>query len=214
MSDDLILYTNPQSRGMIARWMLEEVGVAYRTVVLEYGAPIKAPDYLALNPMGKVPTLAHNGAVVTETAAICAYLAETFPEAGLAPRPHERAAWFRWLFFGAGPLEAAIINRALGIEVPAERERSVGYGNFTRVMDTLEVAVSPSPYLTGDRFTAADVYLGAQIGWGLQFGTIDRRPAFETYWARLAGRPARRGRGGVITPPLQPAPPPAPASPR
>lgn len=190
MSDDLILYTNPQSRGMIARWMLEEVGVAYRTVVLEYGAPMKAPDYLALNPMGKVPTLVHNGAVVTECAAICAYLAETFPEAGLAPRPHERAAWFRWLFFGAGPLEAAIINRALGIEVPAERERSVGYGNFTRVMDTLEVAVSASPYLAGDRFTAADVYLGAQIGWGLQFGTMERRPAFETYWARLAGRPA------------------------
>lgn len=190
MSDDLILYTNPQSRGMIARWMLEEVGVAYRTVVLEYGAPMKAPDYLALNPMGKVPTLVHNGAVVTECAAICAYLAETFPEAGLAPRPHERAAWFRWLFFGAGPLEAAIINRALGIEVPAERERSIGYGNFTRVMDTLEVAVSASPYLAGDRFTAADVYLGAQIGWGLQFGTMERRPAFETYWARLAGRPA------------------------
>lgn len=190
MSDDLILYTNPQSRGMIARWMLEEVGVAYRTVVLEYGAPMKAPDYLALNPMGKVPTLVHNGAVVTECAAICAYLAEAFPEAGLAPRPHERAAWFRWLFFGAGPLEAAIINRALGIEVPAERERSVGYGNFTRVMDTLEVAVSASPYLAGDRFTAADVYLGAQIGWGLQFGTMERRPAFETYWARLAGRPA------------------------
>ncbi|WP_372013552.1 glutathione S-transferase family protein [Tistrella mobilis] len=190
MSDDLILYTNPQSRGMIARWMLEEVGVAYRMVVLEYGAPMKAPDYLALNPMGKVPTLVHNGAVVTECAAICAYLAEAFPEAGLAPRPHERAAWFRWLFFGAGPLEAAIINRALGIEVPAERERSVGYGNFTRVMDTLEVAVSASPYLAGDRFTAADVYLGAQIGWGLQFGTMERRPAFETYWARLAGRPA------------------------
>ncbi|MGV0763094.1 glutathione S-transferase family protein [Tistrella mobilis] len=190
MSDDLILYTNPQSRGMIARWMLEEVGVAYRMVVLEYGAPMKAPDYLALNPMGKVPTLVHNGAVVTECAAICAYLAETFPEAGLAPRPHERAAWFRWLFFGAGPLEAAIINRALGIEVPAERERSIGYGNFTRVMDTLEVAVSASPYLAGDRFTAADVYLGAQIGWGLQFGTMERRPAFETYWARLAGRPA------------------------
>ncbi|MAD39929.1 MAG: glutathione S-transferase [Tistrella sp.] len=190
MSDELILYTNPQSRGMIARWMLEEVGVPYRIVVLEYGAPMKAPDYLALNPMGKVPTLVHNGAVVTEAAAICAYLAETFPEAGLAPRPHERAAWFRWLFFGAGPLEAAIINRALGIEVPAERERSIGYGNFTRVMDTLEVAVSASPYLAGDRFTAADVYLGAQIGWGLQFGTMERRPAFETYWARLAGRPA------------------------
>ncbi|KYO51672.1 glutathione S-transferase family protein (plasmid) [Tistrella mobilis] len=196
MSDDLILYTNPQSRGMIARWMLEEVGVAYRMVVLEYGAPMKAPDYLALNPMGKVPTLVHNGAVVTECAAICAYLAETFPEAGLAPRPHERAAWFRWLFFGAGPLEAAIINRALGIEVPAERERSVGYGNFTRVMDTLEVAVSASPYLAGDRFTAADVYLGAQIGWGLQFGTMERRPAFETYWARLAGRPALARAGG------------------
>ncbi|WP_372094725.1 glutathione S-transferase family protein [Tistrella mobilis] len=196
MSDDLILYTNPQSRGMIARWMLEEVGVTYRTVVLEYGAPMKAPDYLALNPMGKVPTLVHNGAVVTECAAICAYLAETFPEAGLAPRPHERAAWFRWLFFGAGPLEAAIINRALGIEVPAERERSVGYGNFTRVMDTLEVAVSASPYLAGDRFTAADVYLGAQIGWGLQFGTMERRPAFETYWARLAGRPALARAGG------------------
>jgi glutathione S-transferase len=190
MSDELIFYTNPQSRGRIVRWMLEEIGAPYRTEILEYGTTMKAPAYLAINPMGKVPAIVHRGQIVTEAAAICAYLADAFPEAKLAPPPAQRASYYRWLFYFAGAVEAAVINRSLGLVVPAERERMVGYGTYETAMNAAELAVSGSPYIAGDSFTAADVYCGAQIGWGLQFGTMERRPAFETYWARLAERPA------------------------
>jgi len=189
---ELVLYTNPMSRGRIARWMLEEVGHPYRTEVLDYGTTMKAPAYLAVNPMGKVPALRHGDAVVTEAAAICAYLADAFPQAKLAPPPgdHLRAPYYRWLFFAAGPIEASVSNKAFGFVVPPEREPSIGYGNFDRVMKTLEDAVSSTNYLVGDSFTAADVYVGSQIGFGLMFGTLEKRPAFETYWQRISARPA------------------------
>jgi glutathione S-transferase len=192
MADELVLYTNPRSRGRIVRWMLEEIGRPYRTEVLDYGTSMKAPDYLAINPMGKVPALRHGGVVVTEAAAICAYLADAFPQAGLAPPPGDRrrAPYYRWLFFAAGPIEAAVSNRNFGFVVPPEREGSVGYGSFERVMSTLEEAVSAGHYLAGDSFTAADIYCGSQIGWGLLFGTIEKRPAFESYWSRISARPA------------------------
>jgi len=191
MPGETTLYTNPMSRGRIARWMIEETGIPYRTVVLPYGPDMKAPDYLALNPMGKVPALVHRGQVVTECAAICAYLADAVPEAGLAPSPTERARFFRWLFFCAGPLEQAITNRAMGFEVPQDRRGMSGYGDVELAISTLEQAVAQSDYITGDRFTAAYVYVGSQVGWGLQFGTLPKRPAFAAYWARLEGRPAR-----------------------
>jgi glutathione S-transferase len=192
MADELILYTNPMSRGRIARWMLEEVGQPYKTEVLDYASSLKAPAYLAINPMGKVPALRHADAIVTETAAICAYLADAFPQAGLAPPPGHRlrAPYYRWLFFTAGPFEAAASNKALGFVVPPERERMMGYGNIGLVLKTLEDAVSRSSYLVGDSFTAADLYVGSQIGYGLMFGTIEKRPAFEQYWQRLSNRPA------------------------
>ena len=191
MSEDLIFYTNPHSRGRIARWMLEEVGAEYRTEVVEYATEMKSPRYLAINPMGKVPAISHRGVVVTETAAICAYLADAFPDAGLAPTPQESGAYYRWLFFAAGPLEAAIINRSLGFAVPEERERMVGYGTYAAVMDTLEAALANSGYAAGTRFTAADVYLGAHIGWGFEFDTIEKRASLVDYWARIEGREAR-----------------------
>ena len=192
MSDDLVFYTHPHSRGRIARWMLEEVGAEYRTEVIEYATEMKSPRYLAINPMGKVPAVRHRGAVVTETAAICAYLADAFPDAGLAPAPQERGAYYRWLFFAAGPLEAAIVNRNLGFEVPAERERMVGYGTYGTVMDVLEAGLAKTDFAAGSRFTAADVYLGAHIGWGFEFGTIEKRAALVDYWARIEGRAARQ----------------------
>ena len=190
MTEELVLYTNPMSRGRIARWMLEEVGVPYRAEILQFGTTMKDDAYKAINPMGKVPAVSHGGKVVTECAAICAYLADAFPEAGLAPPPAERADYYRWLFFGAGPVEAAVSNRALGFEVAPDRERMIGYGSFAHVMDTLEKAVQANPYIAGDKFTAADVYVGAQIGWGMQFGTIEKRPAFQQYFARVANREA------------------------
>jgi glutathione S-transferase len=192
MAEALVLYTNPRSRGRIVRWMLEEVGQPYRTEVLDYGTTMKAPAYLAINPMGKVPALTHGDAVVTEAAAICAYLADAFPQAGLAPPPgdHQRAPYYRWLFFAAGPIEAAVSNKAFGFVVPAERQASIGYGSFERVMNALDDAVSAGDYLLGDKFSAADVYLGSQIGFGLMFNSIEKRPAFESYWKRLTARPA------------------------
>jgi glutathione S-transferase len=192
MSDELVLYTNPQSRGRIARWMLEEIGAPYRVEYLSFGGTMKDPAYLAINPMGKVPTVRHGDVVVTECAAICAYLAEAFPAAGLAPTPSERAAYYRWMFFAAGPLEAVVTAHALGLEAPAERAGMAGYGSFGRVMDTLEYAVSRSDYIAGDRFTAADVYVGAQVGWGLRFGSIENRQAFADYFDRLKHREALR----------------------
>jgi glutathione S-transferase len=191
MSDELVLYTNPMSRGRIARWMLEEVGQPYRAEILGFGPAMKG-DYKAVNPMGKVPTVKHGETVVTECAAICAYLADAFPAAGLAPEHGSRlrGPYYRWLFFGAGPTEAAVTNKALGVVVPDERRGMVGYGSFGDVMDTLEQAVTQSEYLLGDRFSAADVYLGSQILWGLQFGSMEKRPAFEAYAKRIADRPA------------------------
>ncbi|MGD0331759.1 MAG: glutathione S-transferase family protein [Xanthobacteraceae bacterium] len=192
MADELVFYTNPRSRGRIVRWMLEEIGQPYRTEVLDYGTTMKAPAYLAINPMGKVPALRHGDVVVTEAAAICAYLADAFPQAGLAPPPGDRlrGPYYRWLFFAAGPVEAAVSNKAFGFVVPPEREGNIGYGSFERVMNTLEQAVSRADYLVGDKFTAADVYVGSQIGFGLMFKTVEPRPAFQQYWQRISARPA------------------------
>jgi glutathione S-transferase len=180
MADDLVLYTHPMSRGRIARWMLEEIGVPYRTELLDFGTTMKAPSYLALNPMGKVPTLTHGETVV----------ADAFPAAKLAPPADKRGDYYRWLFFTAGPVEAAVSNRAIGFHVPPDKEVMIGYGTYSRVMDTLERAVSARPFVAGDQFTAADVYVGSHISWGLQFGMIEKRKAFEDYWDRLKNRPA------------------------
>jgi glutathione S-transferase len=189
---DLVLYTNPMSRGRIARWMLEELGQPYRTEVLDYGGSMKGSEYLSINPMGKVPAIRHARQVVTETAAICAYLADAFPQAGLAPARDDglRAPYYRWLFFAAGPVEAAVTAKAMGFVTPPGREASTGWGSFGTVMDALESAVANRPYIVGDRFTAADVYVGSQIGFGLMFKSIEARPAFERYWQRISARPA------------------------
>ena len=194
MADTLTFYTNPMSRGRIVRWMLEEVGQRYETVVLDYASTMKGAEYLKINPMGKVPAIKHDGTVVTECAAICAYLADAFPQTNLAPPPTDklRGPYYRWLFYAAGPVEAMTSNHAMGWVAPPERQRMFGYGSREAVLDTLEKAVSQSDYLVGDSFTAADVYLGSQIGWGLSFGTLEKRPAFETYFARLAARPAAK----------------------
>ena len=190
MSKPLTFYTNPMSRGRIARWALEEAGADYRTEILEYGGSMKSAEYLAINPMGKVPAIKHGDTVVTECAAICAYIADAFPAANLAPAPEARGDYYRWLFYFTGPVEAAVINRSLAVDVPEDKKMMVGYGAFDEVMDTVEAALSNDGYIAGDAFTAADVYAGSQIGWGLQFGTIDKRPAFERYFEKLCGRAA------------------------
>ncbi|MBC7471436.1 MAG: glutathione S-transferase family protein [Ramlibacter sp.] len=188
--NELTLYTNPMSRGRIVRWMLEETGTPYDTVLLDFGSTMKEAAFLAINPMGKVPVIQHGDTVVTEAAAICAYLADAFPEKKLAPPLDQRGAYYRWLFFAAGPMEAAVTAKALGLLAPADKSGMAGYGSFEQTIDTLERAVAGREFIAGDRFTAADVYVGSQIGWGLLFGTIEKRAAFTEYVGRLQARPA------------------------
>jgi glutathione S-transferase len=209
MSDELVFYTNPMSRGRMVRWMLEEVGKPYRTELLDYATTMKAPAYLAINPMGKVPALRHGTTVITECAAICAYLADAFPETGLAPPSDDklRGPYYRWLFYAAGPIEAAITNKALGFEVPNDKEMMTGYGTYAHVMSTLDSLLLAQDYILGTRFSAADVYLGSHIGWGMQFGGIEKRPVFERYWQRISSRPAAV-RANEIDNALMSAPPP------
>lgn len=193
---DLIFYTNPQSRGRIVRWMLEEVGQPYETEIIAYDQ-LKNERYLAVNPMGKVPAIEHNGHVVTECAAICTYLADVFPQALLGPRADEKADYYRWLFYAAGPVEAAVSNKAMGWEPTPERERMFGYGNFDRVVDVLDQLFSERDYVCGNRFTAADVYVGSQLMFPMQFGMLPERDSFLRYRDRLQARPAYK-RGNQI----------------
>ena len=191
---DLTFYTNPMSRGRIIRWMLEEVGEPYETVILDYASTMKGADYLAVNPMGKVPAIRHKGKVVTEAAAICAYLADVYPGTGLAPRDEEKADYYRWLFYAAGPVEQAVTNHHAKWDPSPEQSRMFGYGSYDTVVDVLDRHFSANDHVCGDRFTAADVYVGSAVMWGIQFGTLTRRESFERYAGRLAARDAyRRG---------------------
>ena len=206
MAETLTFYTNPMSRGQIARWMLEEVGAPYEQVLLDYGTTMKGADYLSINPMGKVPAIRHGARVITECAAICAYLADAFPEAGLAPDVADRADYYRWLFFAAGPVEAAVTNKAMQFVAPPERQAMLGYGNFDQMVDVLAGAVAGKAFIAGDTFTAADVYVGSQIDWGLQFGSLPALPAFEAYAKALREREAYK-RAKAIDAALMPAQP-------
>ena len=190
MSTSLTFYTNPMSRGRIIRWMLEELGVSYETEIIAFGPEMKLAPYIDINPMGKVPAIKHGEVVVTECAAICAYLADAFPAAGLAPALSDRGAYYRWLFFAAGPLESAVLNRSMGWEAQEDQAQTTGYGTFDIVRDVLIKAVSSTPFIAGDTFTAADVYVGSQVGWGLQFNTIPTSPELESYRDRVYAREA------------------------
>ena len=189
---DLTFYTHPMSRGRVARWMMEEVGQPYQTVVVDFGAPMKSADYLTINPMGKVPAIRHGERIVTETAAICAYLADAFPAAGLAPEPNspDRADYYRWLFYAAGPIEAVATNTAMGFELPKERAGMAGYGSRDLVVATLKKLLAGRSFIAGNRFSAADVYVGAEIGWMMQFGIFPKEPEFLAYVEPLQSRPA------------------------
>ncbi|WP_347718329.1 glutathione S-transferase N-terminal domain-containing protein [Sphingomonas sp.] len=192
---DLKFYTNPQSRGQIVRWMLEEVGQPYDTEILDYATTLKGDAYAKINPMQKIPAIVHDGNIVTEVAAICLYLADAFPAAGLAPPPAERADYYRWTFFAAGPIEAAFSNKSVGWEPDAAKQRMFGYGSFERAVDTLEQAVTGKRFIAGDQFSAADVVVGSQIGFMLMFKLLEPRPAFTSYIASVTDRDAyRRGK--------------------
>ena len=193
MSDELVFYHNPHSRAQMAHWMLEEIGVPYRTVLIDFrNGENRKPEFLAINPMGKLPTIVHNGTVVTETAAIIAYLADAFPQAGLAPAVGDpaRGAYYRWLFFTAGCFEPALLDKMT--KRPEAPRQMVGYGSYDDVVTALLGALAKGPYLLGDRFSAADVYVGSEINWAMSFGApnLKGEPAFDAYVARLTERPA------------------------
>lgn len=190
MASDIIFYHNPMSRGQIIRWMLEEVGAPYETEILDYASSMKGDEYRSINPMMKVPAIVHNGRVVTECAAICAYLADVFPEAGLCPREEEKADYYRWMFFAAGPLEQAVTNKAAGFEPTSDRQRMFGYGNYDLAVETLANHLSKQEFVCGSRFNAADVYVGSAVMWGTQFGTLPKLDAFVAYADRLSRREA------------------------
>lgn len=188
---DLIFYTNPMSRGRIVRWMLEEVGQPYDTEIIAFDQ-LKTENYLAVNPMGKVPAIKHNDHVVTESAAICAYLADVFPQANLAPRDHEKADYYRWLFYAAGPFEAAMSNHAVGWEPAEDKQRMFGYGSYDKVVAVMDELFRLHDYVCGDRFTAADVYVGAHVMFSMQFGMLPELDSFKRYRDRLTARPAHK----------------------
>ena len=191
---DLKFYTNPMSRGQMVRWMLEEVGEPYETKIVDYAA-MHDDAYRAVNPMMKVPAIVHDGRTVTECAGIIAYLADVFPDAGLGPRADEKADYYRWLFFAAGPIEQAVTNKANGFDPTPEKGRMFGYGSYDLAVQTLADHLAGRDYVCGDRFTAADVYVGSQVMWGTQFGTLPKLDSFVAYGERLAGRAAyQRGK--------------------
>jgi len=189
---DYTFFTNPMSRGQIARWALHEVGADYEQVLVDWQA--KPQALLDANPMAKVPTLVHHAEggdrVVTECAAICAYLAEMHPEAGLLPGDADMADYYRWFFFAAGPVETAITVRSLGIDLPPEKQGMAGWGSYERTVAALEGHLKDRPWVCGARFTMADVYVGSQVDWGLTFGSLPPNEAFVAYAERLQARPA------------------------
>lgn len=191
---ELTFYTHPMSRGRVVRWMLEEIGIPYSVETLEYGADIKSPEYLAINPMGKVPAIKHGDTVVTEVAAICVYLADQFPDKKLAPPPQspERGAYYRWLFFMAGPFEMATSAMAYGWKIDSDNAQSVGCGRMDDPINTLEKLLSQTPYICGDQFTAADVLISSYLWWATMQKTIPLTEVFEDYIKRTESRPAAK----------------------
>jgi glutathione S-transferase len=192
MSEEIVFYYNPMSRARMAHWMLEEVGAPYRLELVSFEkGEHKKPAFLAINPMGKLPVIVHRNTVITECAAICTYLADAFPASGLAPGTEDpaRGTYLRWMFFAAGCAEPAIVDKMLG-RPPHERTSAVGYGTFEDTAATLERALTPGPYILGDRFSAADVYVGSQVGFGMMAKALEPRPVFQSYHARMTERPA------------------------
>jgi glutathione S-transferase len=196
MTEEIVFYHNPQSRAQMAHWMLEEAGAPYRIVPIDFEkGENRTPSFLAVNPMGKLPTIVHRGVVVTETAAIIAYVADAFPAAGLAPAPDDplRGAYYRWLFFGAGCIEPALLDKMMK-RPEVERKTAVGWGSYEDVVATLKKALAVGPYLLGDKFSAADVYVGSEVRWAMMFGApgLKGEKVFDDYVARLSARPAAK----------------------
>jgi glutathione S-transferase len=192
MTDEIVFYHNPMSRGRMVHWMLEEIGAPYRIELISFDkGENRKPAFLAINPMGKIPAIVHRGTAVTETGAIITYLADAFPGSKLAPAISDaaRGTYLRWMFFGQGCIEPALIDRMLS-RPPADRPTALGYGNYDDVLNAIEKALTPGPYILGDHFSAVDVYIASQLGFGLMMKSLDPRPIFQSYVGRMSQRPA------------------------
>jgi glutathione S-transferase len=192
MSEEVVFYHNPMSRGRMVHWMLEEIAAPYRIELLSFDrGDNKKPAFLAVNPMGKLPAIVHRGTAITECGAIITYLADAFPAAKLAPAVGEvaRGTYLRWMFFGQGCIESALIDRMLA-RPPVDRPTALGYGSYDDVVRAMEIALTPGPYILGERFSAVDVYLGSQLGFGMMMKSWEPRPIFQNYLGLLAQRPA------------------------
>ncbi|WP_173911676.1 glutathione S-transferase family protein [Acinetobacter sp. Marseille-Q1618] len=180
----LTLYTNTQSRGVVVDWLILDLGIAVERKEIAYGTEMKSPEFLNINPFGKVPVLVDGDVVVYELDAICAYLADKFFDKGLAPALDDpkRGLYYRWLFFAAGPFAAASDNQHLQVNVTAEQKMFMGYGDYADTYQALVKGLSQaSPYLCGEQFTAADISLGAMLMWQLKMGYLKSHPAIERY---------------------------------
>ena len=190
MVDKVTLYSNPMSRGRTVQWLLDELGAPYEVKLIDLAkGEQKTPQYLAINPMGKVPAIVHRGVVVTEAAAICVYLADAFPQAGLAPKLDDpkRGTYLRWIFFGVGCFEPAVMDKMLG-RPPVERTGAIGYGTYETMLAALATALTPGPWILGERFSAADVFVGSQIQYALMTKAIEPTPVFQEYAERIGAR--------------------------
>ena len=196
MTSRMTLYHNPRSRASIAQWMLEEVGAVYEIAPIDFEAgDNRKPEFLTINPMGKIPTLVlSDGTVLTETAAIVAFLADAFPDKKLAPpvTSSARGTYYRWLFFAAAVFEAALTDKMMRKDAAPLAKSAVGWGTYDEVVDTIEGALGKSDYLLGERFCAADLYMGAQLRYAGLFGAprIKESAAIQAYVERLAARDA------------------------
>lgn len=195
MNDELVFYGNPRSRAQMVHFMLEELGVPYRLVVVDFqNGESRRPDYLAVNPMGKVPAIVHRGVTVTETGAIIAYLADAFPQAGLAPAIDDpaRGTWLRWLFFGAGVFEPALLDTMM--QRPEAPRATAGYGSYEDALQAIDAMLQPGPWILGERFSAADVYMGSELSWAASFNApgLADNPRIAAYIDRVRARPAHQ----------------------
>ena len=191
MTAKIDFYTNAMSRGRIAHWMMEELGEPYETHWVDYGEPMKSAEYLRINPMGKVPALVHDGAIVTEGPAILTFLAAAYPEKGLIPAaPGALATFYRWMFFAAGPVEQATVAKSMNWAASDERKPMLGFGSLEDTLNAVELALENGPWICGEQFTAVDIYLGAHLDWGMQWETVEKRKVFEEYVACCRERPA------------------------
>ena len=190
MQNKLVLYTNHISRGNIVQWVLEEIGLNYTIEYIEYGEQMQSKEYTQINPMAQVPSIVHNGITITETPAICAYLADMFPEANLAPQINKRGEYYRWLFFTAGPLEMMRRKDVLHPYNPKNKNKLIEDLHFELIPKILLETLNHNNYIIGDQFTVADIYIGSRLRFLIKLGVIKSNDIFEDYWHRISNRPA------------------------